>query len=108
MVTEVKENPPGETANGDLSATEKQRWALGRWGVERERAEDPGLTRSEASKWLGGLIAGAKGREGESREPGPEARESRARKDGRSVDSGNGEGTDSERQVSSRWGRYRC
>lgn len=46
-------------ANGDEEplATEKQRTALIHWGVDRGRAEDPGLTRPEASRWLGALIS---------------------------------------------------
>lgn len=50
-------------------ATERQRTALLHWGVDRDRAEDPGLTRTQASKWLGALIAAKKGENGES--PGP-------------------------------------
>ena len=60
-------NEPNEarfegSPNGELPATEKQRHALCRWGVERERTEDPGLTRGEASRWLGALIEKAKPR----------------------------------------------
>jgi len=42
MTTETSEEGLGEAAHDELRATEKQRWALYRWGVERERAEDPG------------------------------------------------------------------
>ena len=98
MASNLQEDRFGEPGNGEPRATEKQRWALYRWGVERERAEDPGLTRTEASKWLGALIAGAKGQEGESREPGPEERESPTRQDGRPAVSSNGERVDPERR----------
>ena len=37
----------------DHRATDPQRVALLRWHVDPERARDPGLTRSRASKWLG-------------------------------------------------------
>ncbi len=46
--------------NGELDeppATERQRTALIHWGVDRGRAEDPGLSRWEASRWLGALIS---------------------------------------------------
>lgn len=66
MSTEFQqaENPEYEP---DLLATDKQRRALLRWGVARELTEDPGLSRSEASKWLGALI-GEKRRQGEATE----------------------------------------
>ena len=57
---EAEEERFERTPNGELPATEKQRHAHCRWGVERERTEDPGPTRGEASKWLGALIAKAK------------------------------------------------
>ena len=41
----------------DHRATDPQRVALLRWHVDPERARDPGLTRAEASAWLGRLIA---------------------------------------------------
>ena len=49
-------------------ATERQRAALLHWGIARDRVEDPGLTRSEASKWLGALISSAKRRENGGKE----------------------------------------
>ncbi len=60
MATTLEERREPLTANGELPATEKQRRALYRWGIDRERADDPALTRAEASRWLGTLIAKAK------------------------------------------------
>lgn len=39
------------------AASERQRVALFRWGVPREREEDPGLSRQPTSQWLGALVA---------------------------------------------------
>ena len=61
-MTEVENGAP----LGELPATEKQRHALYRWGVDRERADDPALSRGEASRWLGALIAQARPRNGGS------------------------------------------
>ena len=62
MAGEAEEDRFEGSPNGELPATEKQRHALYRWGIDRERTGDPGLTRSEASKWLGALIAMARPR----------------------------------------------
>ncbi len=48
---------PGNPKADEPLATDRQRTALLRWGVDPERARDPGLTRAEASAWLGSLIA---------------------------------------------------
>ena len=66
MSTEF-ERPDSQGDDLELLATDKQRTALLRWGVARELAEDPGLARSEASKWLGALISEKK-RQGKAME----------------------------------------
>lgn len=68
--TTPAERPP-------LLATEKQREALIRWGVDRELASDPGLPRSDASRWLAALIA-QKGRNGDRSERAGDPREADA------------------------------
>ncbi len=66
-------------SDGAPPATERQRTALLHGGVDPDRAEDPGLTRTQALKWLGALIAakrryGAE-RPGLRREPTPRPEE---------------------------------
>ncbi len=56
--------------NGEAPpATERQRTALLHWGVDPDRAEDPGLTRAQASQWLDTLIAAKKRDNGEPPHP---------------------------------------
>ena len=55
----------------DDRATDPQRVALLRWHVDPERARDPGLTRAEASAWLGRLIAEKRSARAGERGSGP-------------------------------------
>ena len=64
-MTAIEPNEDGEAPR----ATERQRTAPLHGGVDRDRAEDPGLTPSPASQWLGSVIAAKQRENGEKPDP---------------------------------------
>ena len=64
----MKEVEPTQKEDITIAAG-RQRTDLVPCGIDHNRAEDPGRTRTQASRWLGGLIAARQRENGEKPDP---------------------------------------